>query len=36
VERWDDLRMIDEGGTERLILCPMEMADAEQIQADVN
>jgi len=32
VERWYDLRMIVEGTTERLILRPLEMADADQIQ----
>jgi RimJ/RimL family protein N-acetyltransferase len=32
VGRWYDLRMIHEGSTERLILRPLEMADAEQIQ----
>jgi RimJ/RimL family protein N-acetyltransferase len=32
VEDWYDLRMIREGTTERLILRPLQLADAEQIQ----
>jgi ribosomal-protein-alanine N-acetyltransferase len=31
--RWYHLRMTIDGTTERLLLCPLELADAEQIQA---